>query len=305
MLALVMSGAANYGAMQAGALEAIFATGFKADMLVGTSAGALNAINLAMNPSLQGTRELQRLWAAAGPKQVGIPTPIGAVRRLVTGQDSLVPNNALVSFLESNLPQELETFEDLEALSGIPTFVAAVCMDTGEMRVFGDRKDDRLLDGAMASTAVPPYFPPWVVGESRYLDGGVYSKLPIRVAIERGATQVLALDVSHAMGSKETAKGILGLSAYAVSLMVEAQAAQEVAWARSAGVAVRVFRLPAPVDVAFWDYTQAERLLRMGYELAEQQLAEQPLRFAHPVLNRLRSRLASLFLKSARESPFQ
>ena len=79
MRALVMSGAANYGTMQAGALDPIFASGFQPEMVVGTSAGALNAIYIGYDPSLEGVARLQDLWRAAGPKEVGIPTAIGVV----------------------------------------------------------------------------------------------------------------------------------------------------------------------------------------------------------------------------------
>lgn len=305
MLALVMSGAANFGTMQAGALEPVFTSGFRPEIVVGTSAGALNAIYIAMDPSLEGVLRMQDIWRAAGQKEVGTPTPIGVVRRLVRRRESLVANDPLVAFLNANLPQGLNTFEQLKSRAGIQAYAVAVCMETGELRVFGDHASDRLEDGAMASTAVPPYFPPWKVGDYNYLDGGVYTKLPICVAIERGATQILALDVTHLMGSKQTAQGILGLSAYAVSLMLEAQAVREIAWSKAAGASVRVIRLAAPNDVAFWDYTQAERLIRIGREIAAEQLQADPLRFSPQSLVRIRRRLTRLFLKLDRLSPFR
>jgi NTE family protein len=303
MKALVMSGAANYGTMQAGALDPIFLSGFKPELVVGTSAGALNAIYIAYDPSLDGVARLQDLWRAAGPKEVGIPSAIGVVRRLVRQQDSLLPGDALEAFLLRHLPQDVDTFGQLRACAGVPAFAAAVNMDTAELHVFGDRDADRVIDGAMASTAVPPYFPPWLVGDQRYLDGGVYTKLPIRVAIDRGATQILALDVTHAMGSKETAKGILGMTSYAVSLMVEAQGTREVAAAKASGASLRVIRLPAPTDIAFWDYTQAERLMDMGRTYATQQLEAEPLRFSYTPWVRLRSWFASRIVKQDRVSP--
>ncbi|NIS82514.1 MAG: hypothetical protein GTO14_20425 [Anaerolineales bacterium] len=305
MLALVMSGAANYGSMQAGALEILFDAGFRPEMVVGTSAGALNAIYMAMNPSPEGVLRLQDIWRATSQKEVGTPTPIGVMRRLVRRRESLVTNDPLAAFLNANLPEGLATFEQLKAHAGILAYAVAVCVETGDLRVFGDHATDRLEDGAMASTAVPPYFPPWEVGAYRYLDGGVYTKLPMRVAIERGATQILALDVTHLMGSKETAQGILGLSAYAVSLMLEAQVAREIAWSKATRASVRVIRLNAPVDIAFWDYTQAERLIHIGREIATEQLKADPIRFSPQSLIRIRRRLMNLVLKVDQLYPFR
>jgi NTE family protein len=304
MRALVMSGAANFGTMQAGALDPIFASGFRPEMVVGTSAGALNAIYMAYDPSPDGVTRLQDLWRAAGPKEVGNPTAIGVVRRLVQQKDSLVPSDALAAFLGQHLPQNVHTFGQLRDSAGVPAYVVAVNIGTAELYVFGDRNDDRVIDGAMASTAVPPYFPPWVIDGERYLDGGIYSKLPIRVAIERGATQILALDVTHAMGSKETAKGILGMTSYAVSLMVEAQAAREIAWAKTSGASLRVIRLPAPTDTAIWDYTQPDRLIEMGRVHAGRQLDAEPLRFSKMPWIHLRSWIANKIIKPDNIAPF-
>jgi predicted acylesterase/phospholipase RssA len=153
-----------------------------------------------------------------------------------------------------------------------------------------------LIDGGMASTAIPPYFPPWECGEKRYIDGGVYAKLPVRTAIERGADQIIALDVSYAMGSPETAHGILGISGYALSLMVEAQTAAELARAKTMGVSLRVLRLRAPLEVPFWDYSKADLLIQKGREMARQSLAEKPVSFPPAWYQRIRSGLAGLRL---------
>ena len=277
MLAFVLSGAANFGAMQAGALEIILESTLQPRMLVGTSAGALNAIFLATEPSGARARELQEMWREAGPDQVGVPKPFIALRRLVQQKDGLIDGSRLAHFLEKRLPTE-ETFGELEKVGGIKTFAVAVDVDRGAMRVFGDDPSDRLLDGAMASSAVPPYFPPWIVGKQRYLDGGVFAKLPLCVAIERGATQIIALDVTYAMGSSVNAHGVMGMSGYSLSLMIEAQTAFEVAWARMTGVPIRRLTLEAPSDIPFWDYTKADLLIALGRERAAAMLAEKPLR---------------------------
>jgi NTE family protein len=280
MLTFVMSGAANFGAMQAGALEVILDGGMKPEMLVGSSAGALNAIFMAADPSSTRTLQLQEMWREAGPDQVGVPKPFIALRRLVQQKDGLIDSSRLAGFLEKRLPQGVETFADLEAMKGIKAYVTAVGIDSGALRVFGDDPRDRLIDGAMASSAVPPYFPPWQMEDHRYLDGGVYAKLPLCVAIERGATQIVALDVSYPMGSAVNAHGVVGVSGYSLSLMIQAQAAFEIAWAELTGVPIRILTLEAPSEVPFWDYTKADFLIERGKEIATACLADHPLRKA-------------------------
>lgn len=288
MRALVLSGAGNFGALQAGALEALLARGFRPEVIVGSSAGALNALYVAMDPTPSGARKLQRVWLDAVNLSIGIGNPIAVVRRLLRRSDGLVSSNVLVSFLERHLPPEVDTFGDLKKLKGIAVRAMAVRVADGALVAFGDRADDRLLDGAMASTAVAPYLAPWQVGSHRYLDGGVVSKLPLAAAIARGASQIVALDVIGALGSVESAHGFLGVSGYSLSLLVEAQAKGEIARAMDSGADVRVISLRAPADVPFWDFTKAARLIASGREAANQSLERQPLRWSHPWIRSIR-----------------
>jgi NTE family protein len=288
MLTFVLSGAANFGAMQAGALEIIMKTGVRPRMLVGSSAGALNAIYMAADPSVERVRELQDMWHAAGPDEVGVPKPFIALRRIVQQKDGLIDSTRLAQFLEDRLPAETTTFADLEMMKGIKTYVTAVEIDSGAMHVFGDDPADNLIDAAMASSAVPPYFPPWKVGEQRYLDGGVYAKLPLCVAIERGATQIIALDVTYPMGSAANAQGVMGVSGYSLSLMIQAQVAYELAWAQITGVPIRMIALKAPSDVPFWDYTKAETLIDRGRAIAAADIEDKPLKAVSALSRALR-----------------
>lgn len=282
MRALVLSGAGNFGALQAGALEALLARNFTPELIVGSSAGALNALYVALDPTTAGARKLQRVWLDAVNLPIGVGNPLMIVRRLLQRADGLVDSNVLRAFLERHLPDEIQTFVDLKGAHDIDVRAMAVRISDGELVGFGDQPGDRLLDGAMASTAVAPYLAPWRVGSERYLDGGVVSKLPLGAAIARGATRIVALDVVDALGSKGAAHGFLGVSGYSLSLLVEAQAAGEVARAADSGVDVRVIRLPAPDDVAFWDFTRAARLIATGREIASRSLESQPLRWSHP-----------------------
>lgn len=285
-----MSGAANFGAMQAGALEIVLQSGIRPRMLVGSSAGALNAIYMAADPSIERVRELQDMWRAAGPEEVGVPKPFIALRRIVQQKDGLIDSMRLARFLEERLPADVKTFAELELMKRIKAYVTAVDIDSGVMYVFGDDPADQLIDAAMASSAVPPYFPPWKVGEKRYLDGGVYAKLPLCVAIERGATQILALDVTYPMGSASNAHGVMGVSGYSLSLMIQAQTAYEVAWAQMTGIPTRIIELEAPSEVPFWDYAKANYLIDRGREMAAADIEAEPIKTA-PALSRVFRRL--------------
>jgi predicted acylesterase/phospholipase RssA len=151
-------------------------------------------------------------------------------------------------------------------------------METGELVSFGDQEDDRLIDGAMTSTAIPPYYPPWKVADYRYVDGGVAAKLPIRAAIERGATQIVAINVEGALKSMQNVRGLIGISGYAVSLMTDHQAKLEIDWALRTGIALRVISIQTPSEVPFWDYSQAKALYQVGKSATRHSLDAKPVR---------------------------
>jgi hypothetical protein len=93
------------------------------------------------------------------------------------------------------------------------------------------------------------------------------------------------------MGTRSTAEGTLGISGYALSLMIEAQTALEIEWARRTGVDLHMIQLLAPPEVPFWDYTQAEHLIERGRKIASDSLAEQPIRLSSAWQARFRMRL--------------
>jgi NTE family protein len=277
MLAVVLSGGGNYGAMQAGALEVLAESSAKPAIVVGTSAGALNAVHFAADPTVQGARRLQDVWRLVDQGMVGSLSLLGSIQRLVTNQPSLFTNRALAQFVEENLPAGAVTFGDVFEMAGVRAFTLSACLDTGELVVFGDRDEDRLLDGAMASSGLPPYLPPWEVGGKRYVDGAVFSNLPIRTAVERGATQIVAIEIHHAVTSSQASRFMVDITTSAVSLMVEHMADIEARWVRRHRIPVQRIQLDAPPGVPFWDYTQTDLLIDLGRRTMAETLAAEPI----------------------------
>uniref|UniRef100_A0A831YYY7 PNPLA domain-containing protein n=1 Tax=candidate division WWE3 bacterium TaxID=2053526 RepID=A0A831YYY7_UNCKA len=281
MIALALSGGANFGALQAGALETLLETGFRPRIITGTSAGALNAIFLASNPTVEGVKHLQELWRKVGPNEVGKLGVIMSIRRLTSSEESLLPSEPLAHFLLRSLPK-VETFEELTQIAGIKAYVTGVCVEDAELRIFGDLPEDRLIDGCMASCAMAPFLPPWKVGEKHYLDGGVYIKLPIMTAIEHGATQVVALHITD-FKVRLAQKGVLFSIQRSVSLMTRWMVETEIKMAKQLGVPVRVIPLGVPPGIALWDYSQADRLINLGRAIARKSLEEEPLKIYNPL----------------------
>lgn len=272
MLAVVFSGGGNYGALEAGALEVFLEAGLRPGLWAGTSAGGLNAIMMASNPTLDGARQLEDLWRKARPVPQGGASVFTATRRFATGMESLFPNEPIMEFIKSNLPAGCRTFEDVYRRTRQRAFAVAVEYPGNVIRVFGEQREDRLLDGAMATSALPPYFPPWQTGSLRYLDGGIAANLPLRVAVEHGAEEILAMNIQGDIIMME-GSGIINISGFALGAIVGQLTANQLEWARHAGVRVHFLRLDAG-PVRPWDFTQADALIDRGRQLARTFLAE-------------------------------
>jgi NTE family protein len=186
MRAFVLSGGGNLGAAQSGALLALLEHGITPDLLVGTSAGAINAAYLAGHPNLDGAHKLAELWSAARSRDIfRLPrNPVSLIRRLKG--DALYDSVGLRRLLENHLG--FEAIEDAQ----VRLRIVATDFETGLETAF---HSGPVIDAVLASTALPGLFPPVQVGDRVYVDGGIADNVPISPAIGAGATQVYVIHV--------------------------------------------------------------------------------------------------------------
>jgi NTE family protein len=267
-----MSGAANFGSLQVGALQVLLEHGIRPDMLIGTSAGAMNSAYLAIDPTPEGAQRLATLWRDAAHDMVSRSDRLLMLWRLITNRDGLLPNEPLRRFIERSMPAGVSRYGDLR----LPAYAVAVRLDTGELRCFGDDPADRIVDGLMASTAIPGFYAPWKVDGVDYVDGGVVAYLPIQLAIERGATEIYALNVTTAGARKGVVRGTLAIAGRAIDLLIQRQGTREIEVHRAMpGVVVHILTLALEKEVTFWDFKHADEMVALGREIAEVYLSGQ------------------------------
>jgi NTE family protein len=111
--AFVLAGGAALGAMQAGMVHALYERGIAPDLLIGTSAGALNAAFLASRPATVATaQELAALWRGLRRSDILPLRPATLLGGLAGRRDHLIPDRALRRFAARHLQ-----FERLEQAS--------------------------------------------------------------------------------------------------------------------------------------------------------------------------------------------
>jgi len=265
-IAFVLSGGGNYGALQAGALEVLLERGIYPDLLVGASAGALNSVFLALDPTPAQARQLSRIWSTIKPEEIGLAHSLVVLRRLVQRKPSFYDSRPIFRFIEGLLPDGVGTFGDLK----VPAYTVAVRFSDGSLRVFGDRPEDSLLDGMISSSSIPPYYPPWPCEGELFVDGGALSNLPLKIAVERGARKIYALSVDETSKPKENLD-MMGIVWRTISFMLARQMEQELEEVREMGIPVHLISL-SPSGLPFFNFEHGKELVEQGRAEAEKAL---------------------------------
>ena len=270
MIAFVMSGGGSRGALQVGALRALFEHGLRPNMLVGTSVGGLNAAFMAAEPTPDRVEKLASLWRQTRRVDVYPGYPVHVVWRVVTGQGSLYPNATFYRYLHRHVAPYAETFADLR----LPCYVTATNLDTGAMRVLGAKPTDKVLDALMATTALPPLHPPYRLDDGDYVDGGAVALLPIEVALQYGAREVYALHIVDAPTPPVGRRTLLHIGGRAIGALVKRQWQDSVSRCSQSRVRLHHIQLVPLASVSVMDYSRTDDLIQAGYEQTLAYLAQ-------------------------------
>jgi NTE family protein len=271
LTAFVLSGGASRGAMQAGMLRALYERGITADLLVGTSAGALNAAFVASRPqTVQTAKDLADVWRELRREDVfplHVPTLLGG---LAKRGDHVVPDGPLRRLAARHL--ELARLED----AAVPVHLATFDLIGGrEVRLC----EGSALDAVLASAAIPGVLPPVPWGSHLLVDGGVVNNTPISHAVELGAERIFVLSTEDPAdrGLAARPRGVVDAALHAVALLVGARLRADLV---RYGSEAELIVLPAPEapQVQPTDFEQAELLIAGALRAARRALEPMGLR---------------------------
>jgi NTE family protein len=186
--ALVLSGGGAMGALQVGILRVLVRRGFRPSRIVGTSVGALNGAFLAFYPDEVGVERLAEIWRGLENERFINFNAVRVAYRLASRQLSLFDNDFL-----SRLVEEHAVIDDF-ASTRVPLHITATDLTAARKHVF---TSGRVSQAVLASTAIPGVFAPVEVDGRQYVDGGVVANLDLQTAVDLGARDVLAIDLSH------------------------------------------------------------------------------------------------------------
>jgi len=270
MRTFVLSGGGNRGPLQAGAIKALLEHGIVPDMIVGSSVGALHGAYLAAEPTVAQAGRMIALWRDAGRRRLFSTTPLRTFLRALRGSDHLTDNRRIRAYIEASLPPSVRTFGDLQAR----LYVTICHLLTQTLYVYGDDPDAPLIDAVLTSAAVPGFFPPAYHGGQAFVDGGVISNLPIKVALARGATEIWALDLAFEVDAGLKLKGAFDIAGYAIKRPLYNTVLHELEAAiQTPGVTVHHIALRPYPNLQLGDFSKTEEMLVFGEQAARSYLA--------------------------------
>jgi NTE family protein len=175
-IALALGGGAARGFAHIGVIKALEAQGIVPDIVVGTSAGAVVGSLYAAGKN---GFELQKL---------ALQLEEGQVSDWSLPDRGVLKGEALQAFVNRAVGGR-----PLEKLAKTLA-VVATDLGSGEAVVF--RTGDTGM-AVRASSAVPGLFQPVAINGREYVDGGLVSPVPVRIARTLGADFVIAVDISQ------------------------------------------------------------------------------------------------------------
>lgn len=246
----MLAGGGSIGAVQVGMLRELLAQGVKPDLVIGSSAGAINGAYLAGAPSLEGIQRLEAIWRGLERRQV-FPVTVRSVIGAIARRGPLVDPGGLRLLLETHLP-----YRQLEG-AAVPLHVVATDLLGGALVRLSSGS---AIDAVLASCAIPGAFPPVRIGEQHLVDGAVASNTPIRVALELGARRLIVLPSGYACALEAPPRGAIAAGLHAITLLI---AHQLVADLERCGGEVEIVTVPplCPLAVSPYDFSQAGELI--------------------------------------------
>src|ERR1700690_495778 len=172
--ALVLSAGGAFAAYQAGAWE-VLSTRFSPDIVVGASAGSLNAWAVAGGAT---AAELTELWLDPACVELAV---IRGPRLPWRGVFDPAPLHARIEALWKAYRPRID--------------IGIVAVEVRSMRPRLFRNEEITWQHLAASCAVPFGYPPMRLGTGFYVDGGLLGAVPLWAACEMGAERIVAIDV--------------------------------------------------------------------------------------------------------------
>ena len=258
-VAFVLSGGASLGASQARMVQALYEHGIRPDLLLGTSAVAINAAFIASRPpTLSSAADLQQVWRALRRAHVFPANPLTAGLGMLGLRDYSVSAASLRRLLLRHL--ELDRLEDAPVELHV---VAADALGGEEVLL----SSGPAIDAVLASAAIPGVFPAVQWEAQLLIDGGIVNNTPISHAVALGADRIFVLQAIGIGPLRRASRSVWACGVIATLRAITRRLQEDVArYADSVQLTV----IPAPRidEIMPIDFGHADELIMGGLHSA-------------------------------------
>ncbi len=244
-------------------MQALAAYGLQADLVVGSSVGAMNGAYYAGAPTLDGVKKLADIWRGLTRHDV-FPVSVHSFINFLWRRDFLISHDGIRHLIETHLPYK--KLEDAQ----VPIHIVTTDIVTGETVVLSEGS---AAEAIVASTAIPGAFAP-VKHKNRYLaDGAISSNTPIRVAIDKGAQRLIIVPTGFACSGNAPPVGAVANVLHALTLLISRQMTTELEYLEPSIEYVVVPPL-CPLVGSPYDFTRSSDHIARAIESTEAWLAD-------------------------------
>ena len=213
----MFAGGGSFGAIQVGMMDSLARHDITADMVVGSSVGALNGAFYASDPTVDGAERLANIWRGLRRQDVFLMT-WRTLLSFLWRRDFLIPHDGVRKLVDDHIP-----YRNLEE-ARLPVHIVTTDIVTGDSVVFSSGS---AAEAIVASTAIPGAFAPVHYGDRYLVDGAISSNTPVRVAVKQGARRLIILPTGHACANQAPPVGALANALHALTLLISRQMVNE------------------------------------------------------------------------------
>ena len=248
--AFVFAGGGSFGAIQVGMLHSLAAHGISADMVVGSSVGALNGAFYAGDPTLDGVKRLGTIWRGLTRHDV-FPVTWRTMLGFLWRRDFLIPHDGIRKLIDDHIP-----FRNLQDAT-MPVHIVATDIITGDSVVLSEGST---AEAIVASTAIPGAFSPIRYKNYFLADGAISSNTPVRIAVRKGATRLIVLPTGHACANQAPPVGAVANALHALTLLIARQLVIEL---ENLGPSIEYYVVPplCPLVGSPYDFSRTADLI--------------------------------------------
>jgi len=272
-IGLVLSGGGAHGLAHIGVIKYLEELGIEVDYITGTSMGAvvggLNAMGFDSD-EMRNVAKSQN-WSLLMSNK----TPLYEVAPIEKAHHSRIPLSIYWKDDSFNLPQGIIRGQKLDIiLSNIyspayqirdfskfhkPFKCVAIDIEDGSIKVFDK---GYLGDAVRASMAIPSIFPPTLIDDRLYVDGGLIRNFPVEECLDMGADYIIGVYVGSEKSKKEELRSMLDVLKQSAAMGSILDSEQQ---SRLADIII----YPDVKDMGKFAFDNSDEFIRKGYDSAK------------------------------------